>query len=69
MACTGTPQGYFGDPGRVVMSPDGATLYAASRDKQVVTPINTATNTAGTPISFTGVVTPRGSRSSPGGWR
>jgi YVTN family beta-propeller protein len=66
-ACTGTPQGYLGDPGRMVMSPDGATLYAASRDKQVVTPISTATNTAGAPISFTGVTTPTGQPFMPGG--
>ena len=66
-ACTGSPQGYFGDPGRLVMSPDGATLYAASVDKQVVTPVDTATNVAGTPISFAGVVTPRGQPFAPGG--
>ena len=65
-ACSASPQGYLGDPGRLVMSPDGATLYAASVDKQVVTPVSAATNTAGTPISFTGVTTPRGQPFEPG---
>ena len=66
-ACSGSPQGYFGDPGRMVMSPDGATLYTASHDQRVVTPISTATNTPGTPISFAGVITPSGQPFKPGG--
>jgi YVTN family beta-propeller protein len=66
-ACSGTPQGFFGDPGRLAMSPDGTTLYAASLDAQVVTPIDTATGTPQTPISFTGVITPTGLPFKPGG--
>ncbi|MEA2170178.1 MAG: hypothetical protein QOF76_3478, partial [Solirubrobacteraceae bacterium] len=65
-ACSATPQGFFGDPGRMAMSPDGTTLYAASLDAQLVTPVDTATGTPGTPISFTGVTTPTGLPFRPG---
>ena len=65
-ACSATPQGFFGDPGRLAMSPGGQTLYAASLDAQVVTPVDTATGTPGTPISFSGVTTPTGLPFKPG---
>lgn len=65
-ACSSSPQGFFGDPGRLAMSPDGTTLYAASVDAQVVTPVDTATRTPATPISFAGVITPTGLPFKPG---
>ncbi|HEV2370681.1 MAG TPA: hypothetical protein VGS19_00815 [Streptosporangiaceae bacterium] len=42
-----------GNPQNIVMSQDGKTVYAygSPGDKQTMTPISTATNTAGTPVS------------------
>ena len=38
-------------PGGIVITPNGATAYVANNYDGTVTPINTATNTAGTPIT------------------
>jgi YVTN family beta-propeller protein len=37
-------------PSAVAITPDGSTAYVASSLPNIVTPIQTATNTAGTPI-------------------
>jgi YVTN family beta-propeller protein len=41
------------DPGQVVMSPDGSTVYVISVMSQTITPISTATNKAGPAIHIT----------------
>lgn len=47
----------------IVITPDGKTAYSVSTDSGTVTPIDTATNTAGPPIKLGGypyaiVITP-----------
>jgi DNA-binding beta-propeller fold protein YncE len=39
-----------GNPTSLAISPDGATLYVTSENARVLTPISTATNTAGTSV-------------------
>jgi DNA-binding beta-propeller fold protein YncE len=39
-----------GSPDSLAIAPDGATVYVASENARVVTPITTATNTAGAPM-------------------
>ena len=48
----------------IAITPDGKTAYVVNKRACTVTPISTATNTAGTPINVGGSA-PRRSRSPP----
>jgi YVTN family beta-propeller protein len=48
------PQGYFGQPLAIAITPDGTTAYVADGASSTVTPIDLATNTPGQPISLSG---------------